>query len=135
MGVLGPFSWDNGAVRVDNASTSALTLDDVSADIGAKHFDQWGSNLTAPAGGSLVVTQMADQSMDTSEINVPSCTLYGTIRIVHVKLNGVVRNYPDMSQIINTPWPPSLEVPQKGLLVLAGLVGHSLTTKSGYTIR
>jgi hypothetical protein len=118
MGVLGPFSWDNGAVRVDNASTSALTLDDVSADIGAKHFDQWGSNLTAPAGGS-----------------VPSCTLYGTIRIVHVKLNGVVRNYPDMSQIINTPWPPSLEVPQKGLLVLAGLVGHSLTTKSGYTIR
>jgi uncharacterized repeat protein (TIGR01451 family) len=102
MGVLGPFSWDNSAVRVDNPSTSAVTLDDVSVDIGTKHFDQWGSNLTVPAGGSLVVTQMADQSMDTSDINVPSCTLYGTIPIVHVKLNGVVRNYPDMSQVINT---------------------------------
>jgi uncharacterized repeat protein (TIGR01451 family) len=102
MGVLGPFSWDNSAVRVDNASTSAVTLDGVSVDVGTKHFDQWGTNLTVPAGGSLVVTQMADQSMDTSDINVPSCTLYGTIPIVHVKLNGVVRNYPDMSQVINT---------------------------------
>jgi RHS repeat-associated protein/uncharacterized repeat protein (TIGR01451 family) len=102
MGVLGPFSWDNGAIRVANPGSSAVVLDDVSLDVGNKHFDQWGSNLTVPAGGSLIVTQMADQSMDTSDINVPSCTLYGTIPIVHVTLNGVVRNYPDMSQVINT---------------------------------
>ncbi|MDQ6713808.1 MAG: hypothetical protein M3Z28_11570, partial [Candidatus Dormibacteraeota bacterium] len=102
IGVLGPFGWDNSAVRIDNPGTSPVVLDGVSVDVGNKHYDQWGSNLTVSAGGTLIVTQMADQAMDTSDLNVPSCTLYGTIAIVHVKLNGVVRNYPDMAQVINT---------------------------------
>lgn len=103
IGSVQSFGWDSGAVRIDNAAASPVTLDQVSVDVGSQHFNLWGSNLVVPAKGSLILTQVGDQTFDTSDVNfTPSCPIGAAIPVIHVKLAGVIRNYPDVNQILNT---------------------------------
>ena len=92
---------DSGALRVDNTSGTTLTITDVAVDIGASHFDQWGSAITVPAGGSAVLTQISNQSFDTSDVNNPSCTQSGKFPTVKITISGISYTFLDNQQILN----------------------------------
>jgi len=92
---------DSGALRVDNTSGTTLTITDVAVDIGASHFDQWGSAITVPAGGSAVLTQISNQSFDTSDVNNPSCTQSGNFPTVKITMSGISYTFLDNQQILN----------------------------------
>jgi RHS repeat-associated protein len=94
--------YDAGAIRIDNSSGSAVTVDDVSVDIGPYHWDLWGSGLTTPAGGSLILTQNSGENFDTSDTPNQNCTPTGYVPQVHVTVGGVAQTYQDTGLILNT---------------------------------
>jgi RHS repeat-associated protein len=94
-------TWDTSAVRLVNLTASPITVGDVAVDIGPYHFDLWGSNLTLPANGNLVLAQTAQYNFDGSDSPV-SCTQSGYIPIIHVKINGNTMDYRDWGQVLNT---------------------------------
>jgi len=90
---------DAGAIRIDNSSSTALTITDVLVRVGGTNFDQWGNAITVPAGGSAILTQMTSQSFDTSDVKLPSCSSaqYPTIAIT---ISGISWTYLDTNQIL-----------------------------------
>jgi PKD repeat protein len=104
------YNWDSSALRVDNLTGASMTVV-VSCDIGSKRFDLWGSR-TIPANGILVLAQTAFQNFDGSDTSPAGC--YGcdpslcltkvvtTIPVIHVTVGGVVTNYYDNTQVLNT---------------------------------
>jgi len=104
------YNWDSSALRVDNLTGASMTVV-VSCDIGSKRFDLWGSR-TIPANGILVLAQTAFQNFDGSDTSPAGC--YGcdpslcltkvvtTIPVIHVTVAGVVTNYYDNTQVLNT---------------------------------
>jgi RHS repeat-associated protein len=94
-------TWDTSAVRLVNLTASPITVGDVAVDIGPYHFDLWGSNLTLPANGNLVLAQTAQYNFDGSDSPV-SCTQSGYIPTIHVTVNGNTMDYRDTGQVLNT---------------------------------
>jgi len=94
-------NWDTSAVRLVNLTASPITVGDVAVDIGPYHFDLWGSNLTLPASGNLVLAQTAQYNFDGSDSPV-SCTQSGYIPVIHVTINGNAMDYRDTGQVLNT---------------------------------
>jgi len=99
--------YDSGAIRIDNPSSSTITVGDVSVDVGSNHFDLWGSNMSLPASGRLILAQTGATStgqynFDTSDTSNGTCTNDGLIPQVHVTINGIVTTYPDTRQVLNT---------------------------------
>ena len=92
---------DSGALRVDNTSGTTLTITDVAVDIGSLHFDQWGSAITVPAGGTAVLTQMTNQSFDTSDVSNPSCSQSGLFGTIKITISGISYTFLDNQQILN----------------------------------
>ncbi len=110
--------FDSGAVRVENTSGDQMTLDKVTVDVGAKHYDLWGSNLRVPANGSLVLTQTVmgtqnppNPNFDSSEPNGTAPAAAGNTAaaqgsnvapVIHVTVNGHTTDYRDAGKILNT---------------------------------
>jgi len=104
--------FDTGAIRIENTTGGDLTVDQVTVDIGPKHYDLWGSNLKVPANGSLILAQTAMGSQtpprpnfDTSE---PNSSADGApqgsndVAVIHVKINGTTTDYRDTGKILTT---------------------------------
>jgi len=104
------YNWDSSALRVDNLTGASMTVL-VSCDIGSKRFDLWGSR-TIPAGGILVLAQTAFQNFDGSDTSPAGCygcdpslcltKVVSTIPVIHVTVAGVLTNYYDNTQVLNT---------------------------------
>jgi RHS repeat-associated protein len=96
-------SFDAGAIRFDNSSNNAITLDSVTVDIGGNHFDLWGKNLTVPANQILMLSQTGQFNFDTSDYSNAGCGgNNGVIPKVNVTIAGVTTTYNDTNQILNT---------------------------------
>jgi hypothetical protein len=99
--------FDAGAVRIDNPSDTAVTVDRVTVDIGAQHFEIWPTGLRVPAHSSLILTQTRitnpdpfTTDFDTSEANSPNCQPSTETPVVHVTVAGKVRDYKDVGRAL-----------------------------------
>jgi|GEM_PF-172824 len=104
--------FDAGAIRIENPSGDEATVEQVTVDVGPKHYDLWGSNLKVPANGSLILTQTElgtanppHPNFDSSEpVDVAGGPANGTpaTPVIHVKINGNTTNFQDTARILNT---------------------------------
>ena len=106
--------FDSGAIRIENPGGDELTVDQVTVDIGQKHYDLWGSGLKVPANGSLILTQTElgtanppQPNFDSSEPNAGAGTGAAAAGspatpVIHVKINGNTTNFQDTARILNT---------------------------------
>ena len=49
-------TWDSGALRFDNTTSSPITLDHVTVDIGSNHFDPGWTKVVVPANSTAILT-------------------------------------------------------------------------------
>ena len=112
--------WDSGAVKVDNTTGADITGVHITLDFSdgttSNHWDLWSSNLTIPAGQSLIVLETAFQNFDLSDAppNPPSpyqssgnypaadCTPTSAIPVVHVAIGSQSFDYFDTGKVLNT---------------------------------
>jgi hypothetical protein len=111
--------YDSGAVRVQNNSGSAITVNSIVVHFGATcTYDIWPHDTSVPDGSNLIVTQTVSGEgngctpgsgqMDGSDIGpngqnwAGNCTQSGVIPSVDVTINGVKTSYDDSGQILNT---------------------------------
>jgi hypothetical protein len=95
-------NFDAGAVRIENRSETVLTIDRVSVDIGAQHFEIWPTGLQIPAHGSVILTQTIGTNFDTSDTNPPNCQRSAQTPVVHVTIGGKTRDYTDVNRVLTT---------------------------------
>jgi YD repeat-containing protein len=97
-------SFDSGAVMVKNNSSQAFTIDNVSVDIAGIHYDLWGSGLTVPGNGSLILAQSDGQlqNFDTSDAAGITCTPSYVTPAITLTIGGIYAQFNDTSQILNT---------------------------------
>lgn len=123
-GCTGSCTFDAGAVRVYNASGSSVTVNSVQIQFDAPGdttsciYNIWPSNVTLPAGDSLVLTQTASGAasgctpsqglMDSSDIGpngsnwAGNCSESGVVPQVTVTANNVAQTIVDSTQVLNT---------------------------------
>jgi RHS repeat-associated protein/uncharacterized repeat protein (TIGR01451 family) len=94
--------FDSGALRFDNSSAAAITLDSVTVDVGSNHFDLWPHGLTVPAQQTLVLAQTNNQNFDTSDFPIQCSANNGVIPVVNVTVAGVLTSFRDTHQVLNT---------------------------------
>ena len=103
--------FDSGAIRIENPGGDEVTVDQVTVDVGPKHYDLWGSNLKVPANGSLILTQTEmgtanppHPNFDSSEPVDVAGGANGTpaTPVIHVKINGNTTNFQDTARVLNT---------------------------------
>jgi hypothetical protein len=94
--------FDAGAIRVENRSDRTLIVDRVTVDIGAQHYDLWRPALRLPAHHSLILTQTNPTNFDTSEPNPPNCQISTETPLIHVTIDGKVRQYRDVNRVLTT---------------------------------
>jgi hypothetical protein len=104
-------NWDSSCLRIDNLATTPLADVLVTVDIGSNHYNLWGRRAI-PAGQSLILAQTSTENFDGSDTNPAGC--YGcnpaecrtrvsrTVPVVHVSINGVVTDFLDATQVLNT---------------------------------
>ena len=96
-----------------NTDASAVTLDAVTADFGGgstpSHFDLWGGGTaatlpqTVAPGGHVVMTMTSSFNLDTSDLFGEACHVNsGVVPDVHVTVDGVLTDYRDDHQILNS---------------------------------
>ena len=108
-------SLDTGAVRVANASAVAETVDFVTVDVGAMHFDLWPHGISLPSGGQLVLDQTAQYNLDTSDFGNGTCTNDGVTPTVTVSVDGAATVYSDSGQVLNTGGVDGFYCPRAGI--------------------
>lgn len=115
--------YDGGAIRIENPSTTAVTVTDASVAIGepppeaACVYRPWpGLHVVVAPGHSLILTQtggpspcpndgvVGDYNFDTSESNhsLTPCTNDGEIPTIHLTTSAGDFTFHDVSQILNT---------------------------------
>jgi hypothetical protein len=94
--------FDAGAIRVENRSDRTLIVDRVTVDIGAQHYDLWRPGLRLPAHHSLILTQTAPTNFDTSEPNPPNCQTSTVVPMIHVTIDGKIREYRDVNRVLTS---------------------------------
>ena len=108
-------TFDAGAVRVYNTSTSSVQINQVSVDIATCTYT-WGGPLypvTLAPLTSLVVTQRSPSeapgctgpdpaSFDSSDIPTEGCTNDGILPTVEVTVDGVTTSSTDSGQVLNS---------------------------------
>ena len=111
IGTPGPNGeFDAGAIRIDNPSTSPLTIDSITVDIGTSlGIDPWAVGVfpvVVPGGGTAIFTENKGLfDFDTSDFPTSQCIPDGFIPVVHITLgtsNQVVRDFSDTTQVLNT---------------------------------
>src|SRR5579859_2038219 len=72
--VGGGTEYSAGAIRLDNPTSSAITVDSVKVDLGRPGpvFQLW-TNITVPANGSTILTQTQDGNFNTSASPIVGC--------------------------------------------------------------
>jgi RHS repeat-associated protein len=94
---------DDGAIKIDNPSNAPVTLSNVTVTIGSwSSGSLWGTNLTVPAGGSLILTGDSGDNFDTSDIPAQYCTSDGLIPQIIVTVSGITETFVDAGMILNT---------------------------------
>ena len=100
--------WDSGAIRLDNNTTSPISIDGVKVDLGrpGPTFNLWGS-FTVPARGSVILAQTATANFDTSDFPIVGCgaaILANDPRIpkVTITVGGMPTDYFDSSHVLDT---------------------------------
>jgi hypothetical protein len=105
--------YDGGAIEITNSGGSAVTVNTVSVDFGGgsspSSFALW-ARPTAPSlpqslspGEHLVLTMTSGFNFDTSDLFGEACHINsGVVPLVHVTVNGVVTDYMDDHQILNS---------------------------------
>jgi hypothetical protein len=114
-------AYDAGAVRIVNNGPAA-TIDYLKIHVGTNPgdctFDLWGTKIALPAGGDAIFTQTSsgedngcpnNGTLDTSDVGpggVPwdqvDCKIDNIQPTVEVSIDGVVTNYTDTAQVLNT---------------------------------
>ena len=94
---------DAGAIRIDNPTGAAVPCISARVQIGGVTFDLW-KNKTAPANGSLVLTETAHQNFDTSDTSDagPCGSPSASQPVVTVWSPGGVTTHVDTGQVLNT---------------------------------
>jgi hypothetical protein len=109
VGNSGP-GLDTGAIRIDNTSGAAITVNDVSVQLHPASspgliFDLWGSNMV-PTGGTLIVDQTAFYNFDTSDfpISPVGVPVHGgpDSPVITVTVNGTPYVYTDTAHVLDT---------------------------------
>ena len=98
VGDSGPY--DAGAVMLSNPSTAPVAVSDVTVDVGGTLYDLWGSSLTVPARGNLILTQTSGCcGFDTTDAIGSSCNST-VVPVVHVTVGGATSDYPDTAKVL-----------------------------------
>jgi PKD repeat protein len=94
---------DAGAIKIDNPTGAAVPCISVRVQIGGVTFDLW-KNHTAPAHGSLILTETAHQNFDTSDTSDqgPCGAPSASQPVVTVWSPGGVATHTDTGQVLNT---------------------------------
>jgi YD repeat-containing protein len=96
-------TYDAGAIRIDNSSSLPVTVDDVFVAFSSFSFDLWGSGLTVPADGSLILTQTNAWDFDTSDARSgATCSSDNLIPMINVTVAGLITAYVDNGEVLNT---------------------------------
>jgi RHS repeat-associated protein len=104
-------TFDGGAVRLDNTSGHAVTINSLTVDIGSCRFAIWPADTVLPDGQSALFTQMIsgassgcprDGSFDTSDAPYITCTPTKLIPRITFVVDGETHTYDDTSQVLNT---------------------------------
>jgi hypothetical protein len=111
-------SFDAGAVRIVNDSTTTQTINSISVTLSTCTFAMWPGAVTLPQGQQLIITQTAsgasggcDNSagyFDTSDIGpngenwAGNCNQSGVIPVVNATIDGVANTFTDSKQVLNT---------------------------------
>jgi RHS repeat-associated protein len=100
--------YDAGAIRLDNATDAAMSVDRVSVDLERPGpvFDLWGS-FVVPAHGTVVLTQTSSFNFDTSDFPIVGCRQSPAandprVPKVTVSIGGVATDYFDTGHILDT---------------------------------
>ncbi len=100
---VGSGTFDSGAIRFHNDSSAPITLESVTVDVGANHFDIWPKNLMVPADEELILAQDSGENLDTSDFSGSPCGVdNGVIPKVNVTVAGKTKTYSDTQQVLNT---------------------------------
>ena len=105
--------YDGGAIEVTNSGSAPVTVNAVSADFGGgsspSSFALWNSGAptllpqSLAVGEHLVLTMTSGFNFDTSDLFGEACHVNtGVAPVVHITLNGVVTDYVDDHQILNS---------------------------------
>ena len=101
-------TFDAGAIRIDNISGAAITVDNVSVDLQRPGpvFSLWGS-FTIPANGIAILSQTNGENFDTSDFPIVGCgaTFSPTdprIPKVTITIGGVATAYLDTAHVLDT---------------------------------
>jgi len=102
--------FDAGAIRIDNNTGAALTVDNVTVDgfANGKSFSLWGS-FTIPSGMKAILTQTdaASENFDTSDqTDRPCCTPLGfgvePFAKVRITIGGQTMVFGDKAHVLDT---------------------------------
>ncbi len=118
VGCVGSCLYDGGGIRIDNNTTSPMSVDNLTATFdspvyGNCEFAIWPHDITVPPREIAVFGQMVsgagwgcqnyDGTFDTSDIPPGSCSgNSGTIPRVVFTVNGVTSTYTDSTQVLDT---------------------------------
>ena len=105
--------YDGGAIEITNSGSAPVTVNAVSVDFGGgsspSSFALWntGTSTTLPqslaVGEHLVLTMTSGFNFDTSDLFGEACHINsGVVPLVHITLNGVVTDYMDDHQVLNS---------------------------------
>lgn len=110
-------SFDAGAVRIVNNSTTAQTVDSISVTLSTCTFAMWPNDTVLQVGQQMIITQTASGAaggcdnangfFDTSDVGPngttqSSCNQDGVIPQVNLTIDGVTSTLADTAQVINT---------------------------------
>jgi RHS repeat-associated protein len=106
--VGGGTAYRAGAIRLDNPTGSALTVDSVKVDLGRPGpvFALW-SSITVPANGSAILTQTQDDNFNTSASPIVGCgqplaTNETRIPKITVTIAGAATDLLDTAHVLDT---------------------------------
>jgi hypothetical protein len=111
-------SFDAGAVRIVNNSTTTQTINSISVTLSTCTFAMWPGAVTLQQGQQLIITQTASGAaggcdntagyFDTSDIGPNgenwsgNCNQSGVIPVVNATIDGVANTFTDSKQVLNT---------------------------------
>jgi RHS repeat-associated protein/uncharacterized repeat protein (TIGR01451 family) len=112
VGCQGNCSYDGGAIRLDNTTGHAVTINSLIVDIGPNcRFAIWPHDKQLPDGQSAIYTQTisgADSgcpnngSFDTSDAPYITCNPTGLTPHITFTVDGETHSFDDTDQILNT---------------------------------
>jgi len=100
-----PGAWDAGAVRLDNPTSSPISIDSVVVDLArpGPTFNLWGA-FSIPANGSAILTETANFNFDTSDFAISGCGVFATTNAptVTVTIGGIPSTLTDTGHVLDT---------------------------------